>query len=152
MTARELQREADRDLVERFLKGMIPYPILLIILAFTTDYPQKHPYIYGSATILVIVTSLVRIALQVIGDRVFVIPHRCFWAFWPWSPLGRRERQVSFTPARSGFTGWRTGPSQSRCCLRWAAPPGPPFPLRRISACCRFISGPCWVRRFAWAW
>ncbi len=80
MTTLELQREADRDLVERFLKGMIPYPILLIILAFTTDYPQKHPYLYGSATILVIVTSLVRIALQILGDRIFVLPQRWFIA------------------------------------------------------------------------
>jgi signal transduction histidine kinase/CheY-like chemotaxis protein len=77
VTTRELQRAADRELVSRFLQGMIPYPVLLIILAFTTDYAQAHPYLYGSATILVIATSLVRIALQIAGDRVFVIP--TFW-------------------------------------------------------------------------
>jgi signal transduction histidine kinase/CheY-like chemotaxis protein len=65
----KLLREADLDLVNRLLQGFFPYPILLIVLAVTTNFRQDHAGIFWVASASVGITTGLRVFLKVYGER-----------------------------------------------------------------------------------
>ena len=63
-------READLDLVNRLLQGFFPYPILLIVLAVTTNFRQDHAGVFWVASASVGITTGLRVFIKIYGERL----------------------------------------------------------------------------------
>ena len=63
-------READLDLVARLLQGFYPHPLLLIILALTTNFRTEHPGLFWGAAGSVAITTSLRIFLKLKGEGI----------------------------------------------------------------------------------
>jgi len=66
----ELLREANADLIARSVRGVFPYSILVLILAATTDYIKDHPVLFWGFVVAIVITTMMRITLAVVRDRV----------------------------------------------------------------------------------
>src|SRR5215472_11008599 len=69
-TPPELIREANADLIARLVRGILPYLILLLIIAATTDYRTTHPLVFLSFTIAIVTSIGMRVALSRLPERV----------------------------------------------------------------------------------
>ncbi len=73
-TWKRLLREAQSDLIGRLVGGIFVYPILFLILAGTTSFRIDHSSIFWSWTIVIVITSCMRLVLLVLRKRVDELP------------------------------------------------------------------------------
>jgi signal transduction histidine kinase/CheY-like chemotaxis protein len=66
----ELLREANQDLIARLNRGVFPYPILLVILATTTNYPTDHPLLFWGLALALAATVAVRLGMTAMKGRI----------------------------------------------------------------------------------
>jgi signal transduction histidine kinase/CheY-like chemotaxis protein len=66
----DLLRGADRDLIARLMRGIFPYPLLLIILATTTSYRTDHGWLFWGYAAACTIAIGGRIALVMMRERV----------------------------------------------------------------------------------
>lgn len=78
----DLLREANTDLIVRFMRGIFPYPLLLIILAATTSYRSDHPWLFWGSALSCVITTVTRIALKMSGERVHELRPSCLSAIF----------------------------------------------------------------------
>jgi signal transduction histidine kinase/CheY-like chemotaxis protein len=69
----ELLREVNADLIARLVRGILPYLILLLIMALTTDYRSRHPIFFWGLTIALVVSIGMRIALARLRERIHTL-------------------------------------------------------------------------------
>jgi len=111
MASPELLREAEADLIARLIRGILPYLILMLIMAVTTDYRSAHALFFWGFTAALVVSIGIRAALARLQERVHMLRPGFRKAALPprWDCLP--SRRVWFTPALSGFMALRVSPT-----------------------------------------
>ena len=70
----DLLREADADLIARLVRGILPYLILLLIMAATTNYRSQHALFFWGLTIALVVSIVMRVALARLREGAHTLP------------------------------------------------------------------------------
>src|SRR5580698_2000982 len=73
----ELYRKADADLVTRSGIGGFVFPMLLLLIGFTTGYRAEHPTLFQLASGAVGVSLVIRIALKSTLNSLAALPRYC---------------------------------------------------------------------------
>ncbi len=69
----ELRREADADLIARLVRGILPYLVILVIIAATTDYRRAHATFFWGFTAAIVIAIGIRLALTRLRERVHTL-------------------------------------------------------------------------------
>ncbi|HEV8037997.1 MAG TPA: ATP-binding protein [Bryobacteraceae bacterium] len=69
----ELLREAEADVIARLVRGILPYLILLLVIAATTDYRTTHSLVFWGFTIAIVTSIGMRVALSRLAERVHTL-------------------------------------------------------------------------------
>ena len=66
----DIRRDVDLDLVGRLVRGLFPYPLLLAVIATTTDLASEHPWLFWYAAGSFGVTTGARVLLILMKGRL----------------------------------------------------------------------------------
>jgi signal transduction histidine kinase/CheY-like chemotaxis protein len=69
----ELLHEADADLIARLIRGILPYLILVLIIAATTDYRRSHPLFFWGFAIAIVISIAIRLVLARLRERMHML-------------------------------------------------------------------------------